>query len=187
MQGDLGMALRCKISRMNESDVPWLYGSKRPEFLVIFSVEKIPDIHVVQQGSKLPRYPFSLEEQKLLFTFSDLEVVLLFWIKDHRDFILYVNVIRKFLLVVGKTRKVIFVGILLKSLWNNCIIGSWTGPPIWRARRDLSRLGSGHSNKQLRRLACATANPPGSLKFLWRPYLSLPWRVSPSYSLMVTS
>ena len=36
LKGDLGMALRCKISRMNESDVPWLYGSKRPEFVVIF-------------------------------------------------------------------------------------------------------------------------------------------------------
>lgn len=141
MKGDLGMALRCKISRMNEYDVPWLYGSKRPEFLVIFSVEKIPNIHVVQQGSKLPRYPFSLEERKLLFTFSGLEVLLLFWIKDHRDFILYVNLIRKFLLVVGKTRKVIFVGILLKSLWNNCIIGSQIGPPIWRARRPI-QIGS---------------------------------------------
>lgn len=91
-------------------------NQKGLNFLSYFQFKKIPDIHVVQQGSKLPRYPFSLEEQKLLFTFSGLEVVLLFWIKDHRDFILYVNLIRKFLLVVGKTRKVIFVGILLKSL-----------------------------------------------------------------------
>lgn len=93
-------------------------------------------------------------------------MVLLSWIKDHRDFILYVNLVCKFLLVLVKTRKVIFAGILLKSLQNNCIIGSRIGPPIGRARRHLSRLVGGCSNKQLRKLACATANPPGSLKFL---------------------